>query len=110
MDTAVHIVATMITDAYIGDTAMHYHYKGGDVERIRMLRCIPDEYSGDVVTVHDVNHDPDWSHVKNCRAWPMVDLWARVPKELGQTNRHSIAKDRLNLTGRQHTYNGKVGW
>lgn len=107
MNTAVHVVATMITDAYIGETAMHHHYVGGDVERIRQLRCTPDEYSGEIVTVHDVNHDSAWSHVKNCRAWPMVDLWARVSKELTKADRHIEAKRVLNLAAQ---YDGSVGW
>lgn len=105
--TAVHVVATMIHDVYKNETALHHHKKGGDVDRIRMIRCIPDEYSGETVTTHDVNHDPDWSHVRNCRAWPMIDLWARVPEYLDGAGRQYEAKRRLNLTTH---YNGSVGW
>lgn len=110
MNTAVHVVATMITDAYIGETAMHHHCRGGDIERIRQLRCTPNTYSGETITVHDVNHDDAWSHVKNCRAWPMVDLWARVPAHLTTAERQYEAKQRLNLTARRHQYDGSVGW
>lgn len=110
MDTTVHVVATMISDAYIGETAMHYHMQGGDLERIRQLRCIPDEYCGEPVSLHDVIHDPAWEHVKNCRAWPMVDIWARVDQSIDYYKRIDHAKDKLRMNARQFDYDGSVGW
>lgn len=80
------ISASMMADVYHDGIELHDHMVGGEVQRIRLMR---ENYAETPIADRNYN-----------AAWPMVDLWARVPLALVKRDRHAVI-DHVNKIRRQ---------